>query len=142
MPNTGPYIQTACICEKVLQEVDGALSAIRIIDRQLLNVPANLSPDALPSVQVNHTLLICLKSGEARGSMSLTLTVEQPSGITSPPQMLPVFFEGEDRGVNIVLPMQLQLTQQGLYWFDLRLEDELLVRIPFRFIIQRVGATS
>jgi hypothetical protein len=29
----GPFLQTAVICEKVLQEQDGAVSAIRLIDR-------------------------------------------------------------------------------------------------------------
>lgn len=142
MPDTGPYIQTACICEKVLLEQDGVLSAIRIIDRTIVNVPANLPPEAIPPLQLSHTLLICLKSGEARGSFSLHLSVEQPSGIRMPEQILPVFLEGEDRGVNLVIPMQLQLQQPGLYWFDLRLEDERLTRIPFRVIVQRVGGTA
>jgi len=142
MPTTGPYVQTACICEKVLQEQDGVLSAIRIIDRQILTVPANLPAETLPAVELRHTLLICLKSGEARGSMSLHLSVEPPSGIRLQEQQLPLFFEGEDRGVNLIIPMQMQLSVPGLYWFDLRLEDELLVRIPFRLLVQRIGASS
>jgi hypothetical protein len=37
MPETdGPCLQTAVICEKVLQEQDGAVSAFRIIDRIFL----------------------------------------------------------------------------------------------------------
>jgi hypothetical protein len=115
MAANGPYIQTACICERVLQEQDGVLSAIRIIDRAVVNVPASRSPDTVPPFALTHTLLICLKSGEARGSMSLHLSVEQPNGIRTPDQILPVFFEGEDRGVNLILPMQLQLPHAGLY---------------------------
>jgi hypothetical protein len=101
-----------------------------------------LPPEAIPTVPVNYTLLISLKSGAARGSHSLHLSIEQPSGMHSPEQVLPVFLEGEDRGVNVILPLQLQLTEAGLYWFDLRFEDELLTRIPFRLIIQRLGATG
>ena len=33
MNGDGPFLQSALICEKVLQEQDGVLSAIRIIDR-------------------------------------------------------------------------------------------------------------
>lgn len=139
MADGGPYIQAACICERVLREQDGVLSAIRIVDRMTLSAPASLPAEEMPPVAVAHTLLLCLKSGEARGSASLKLSVEQPSGLRTPGQTLPVFFEGGDLGVNIVLPLQLQLTQAGLYWIDVHLDDERLVRIPLRFIVQRAG---
>lgn len=35
---TGPYLNAALICEKMLREADGVLSPIRIIDRYTLNV--------------------------------------------------------------------------------------------------------
>lgn len=33
MDTGGPYVNAALICEKVLQETDGVLSVVRIIDR-------------------------------------------------------------------------------------------------------------
>ena len=36
---TGPYLEAAFFCEKVLQEIDGTKSAIRIVDRINRQIP-------------------------------------------------------------------------------------------------------
>ena len=35
----GPFVAAAFICERVLREVDGVLSAMRIIDRVTIKAP-------------------------------------------------------------------------------------------------------
>lgn len=100
---SGPYLIAALICEKVLQEKDGTISIIRIVDRITLNAPASHSPETLPPTQVSLSALIALKSGSARGRHTVKWIVETPSGLKLPEQFLPVLFEGEDRGVNLVL---------------------------------------
>ena len=44
----GPYITMATFCEKVLQEADGVLSVIRIIERVTLQANAAGAPAELP----------------------------------------------------------------------------------------------
>ena len=48
-----------------------------------------------------------------------------------------VFFEGEDRGANLVMEIATRFQFEGLYWFDVMLSDEQMTRIPFRVIYQR-----
>ena len=50
-----------------------------------------------------------------------------------------VVFEGEDRGTNLILTLNIVVDQEGVYWFDVLLEDELLTRIPLRILYQRIG---
>lgn len=94
----GPYITAALICEKVLQEKDETVSIIRLIDRVTLTVPASSSPESLPPIPLNLSAFISFKSGNARGSYTVKWRTEAPSGLKMPDQLLPVFFEGEDRG--------------------------------------------
>ena len=134
MNGTGPYLAAALICERVLQEQDGVVSAVRIIDR----VAFIAEPDGTPIQPVQPIVfLIQLKSGSARGRYALTLRMEKPSGEEVPLiDGAPVFLEGEDRGVNVILNAGFEPDQEGLYWFDLLFEGERVTRIPLRAIYQ------
>ncbi len=140
--NSGPYLNAAVICEKVLQEKDETLSVIRMVDRFNVTVNALGSPERLPPIPINLTVLISLKSGKARGRSTVKLRIESPSGLKLPDQLLPVLFEGEDRGVNLVLNLSLVIDQEGVYWFDVLLEEQLLTRMPLRTVYQRIGTSS
>ena len=83
--------------------------------------------------------LLSFKSGNAKGRSTIKWVMEEPSGIRGPEQLLPALFEGEDRGVNFILNLALTLSQEGLYWFDVFLEEQLLTRIPLRIFYQRIG---
>jgi hypothetical protein len=139
----GPYLQAALFCDRVLEERDGALSAIRIIDRQMTQAIGADVPTDMPPVLLQSTLLVMLKSGDARGRFTVRVRPEAPSGLQMPHMDIPVSFEGDgDRGVNLVVPLQLQLVEEGLYWFDVFLVDErgdsqtLLTRAPLRTLYQ------
>jgi len=44
---TGPYLQAALLCERVMQEKDGVLSVIRIIDRVIHTAMGPETPDTM-----------------------------------------------------------------------------------------------
>lgn len=140
----GPYLIAALICEKVLVEKDNVPSPIRIIDRITINtitITQEGSLVVIPQVSEQEpltlTLFISLRSGMARGTSSIKIALEEPSGLKRPPQELPVLFEGEDKGVNLILPFRLKPDPQGVYWFHISLEDQHLTRIPLRVVHQR-----
>lgn len=66
IPEDGPYLTAALLCEKVLQEKDETVSVIRMLDRITLTVPASLSPETLPPLPLNLMLFLSFKSGSAR----------------------------------------------------------------------------
>jgi hypothetical protein len=41
--------------------------------------------------------------------------------------------------VNLVLNINMVVDQEGVYWFEVHLEDQLLTRIPLRILYQRIG---
>jgi len=129
----GPFLQAALFCERVLQEQDGVVSAIRVIDRVVFAT----APDG-SRMQPEHpvTLLITLKAGGARGRFSVGVSVEKPSGQAGARFEAPVFLEGEDRGVNIVVVMGFAPDQEGLYWHDVAFQGDRITRIPLRAIFQ------
>ena len=134
----GPFLAMALICEKVLEEKSGLLTPVRVIDRMMINLGRGAQwPQPVP---VPHHVVIGLKSGAARGSYAISLKLEGPDGQPAAPEMkFPVLFEGEDRGVNLVLQMAFVPKLEGLYWYDVCLDGKLLTRIPLRIVVQQVS---
>jgi hypothetical protein len=142
----GPYIQVAALCEKVLQEKDGVLSVIRVVDRIISTAAGAAPPERMPPVPINLTALLSFKSGFVRGSYTMTLRTRTPSGrYMSPELAMPVLFEGdEDRGANLIVNVNLQADEEGLYWFDVLLGGRVLTRMPLRVVYRpiRMGTSG
>jgi hypothetical protein len=135
---SGPYMAIAVICERVLQEKDGVLSLIRVIDRFFVHGGAK----EMPPSAVQGNIVIAMKSGFQKGTLYIKLRGSTPSGKPLPEREFPVLFEGDDRGVGIVAPFQLTLDEEGVYWFDVLLEDATITRIPMRIVYQRLAQTA
>jgi hypothetical protein len=136
---TGPFLQIAALCEQVLEEKTGVLSLIRIVDRLQVVIPTNSMGQAASPPPYTLTVIVSMRSGTARGSHELTIRPEAPNGMKQASFAVTVLFEGEDRGVNVVLPIPIQTDIEGLYWFDVLLDDKLLTRVPMRIVHQRVS---
>jgi hypothetical protein len=132
----GPFLATAVACEKVLQEQDGVLSIIRVIDRVFHSKSGPDVPSEMEPFAYNFVLLITLKAGEARGRYTVTIRPEAPSGEQQQANSIPVLLEGEERGANLIVNMAFSFTMEGLWWFDVLFEDRLLTRVPLRIVYQ------
>jgi len=135
----GPYVTAALLCENVIEDRDGALSVIRVIDVVNVNIPPGLTRHHLASAQMSFTvtMLISLIPGHMRGKKHLSIILTRPSQEQSPSEYaLPVVFEGGDRRVNLVLPINVQVKEEGLHWFDIQLDGQFITRIPLtiRFV--------
>lgn len=136
----GPFLQAALICERLLTEQDGVVSAIRVIDRVFF-----VTDDDGRPVQPRHlcVLLLSFKAGSARGSFNVEIRREKPSSEQSTVLSAPIYFEGDgDRGANLIVNMSFEPDEPGLYWFDVLFEGNRVTRIPLRAIFQRPAQTQ
>ncbi|PYT50559.1 MAG: hypothetical protein DMG44_06055 [Acidobacteria bacterium] len=130
-----PFVQVAAICQAPMQETNGLFSLIRIMDR----VPVQGLTDEMQPQPLNMlSLVIILKSGEMSGKYKLKVVPQTPSGKHLPPLEMPVLFEREERGVILCTPLGLVATEEGLYWFDVMIETDVLTRIPLRVMYQKI----
>lgn len=142
----GLYLNFAVICEKVLREVDEALSIIRIIDQLSVTVvapPGAEVPSELISVPpVTVTLAIGLKSSGYAGPVPVRLWIETPSGLRLPEFATTQQIEGVDRGLNLIFPIQLPAQEEGVYWFVVEISGDVATRVPLRISKQIVPQTT
>src|SRR5271157_3128346 len=125
-----PFVQVACICQTPIQEVNGYVTVVRVMDR--IAIPG-FTPQMPPTPLQNLCLLLILKSGLLRETHSIRVVPVTPSGKQLPPIVeTNGLFEGDERGTITAVPVPLIVDEEGLYWFDVYVEEDLLTRIPLR----------
>jgi|ERR1700693_745384 len=134
-PAPRPYVQVAAICQVALQEANNFLSIIRIIDRVPLQ---GFTPEMQPQPLHNFMLAIVLKSGGMRMKCQITVKIETPTAQKATLFESSALFEGEDRGIQIVAPVAYIAKEEGLYWFEISVEEDVLTKIPLRVMYQKI----
>jgi hypothetical protein len=137
----GPFLTMAVFCERVLQEKDGVLSAIRIIDRFIHTVAGLDAPDKMPPLKVNIAILIGFKSGNVKGKKEIKISPITPSGKFLPVFSVPILLEGNDQGANINIGYAFEAQEEGIYWFDVTLDGKSFTKMPLRITYQKMQTT-
>ena len=139
----GPYIQNAAFCERVLREGDGVISLIRVIDVINHNEGGPEPPQEMRKFRYPLTMVLTLKAGSSKGRHEVTIEPELPSGERMSATTVTVQMEGEGRGTNILAPMDIQYSMEGLYWFNVKFNGVVLTRMPLQVRYSRlVGAST
>lgn len=135
---TGPYLQMALFCDRVIEEKDGVLTVVRVIDRVIQTATGAGSPADMPPFPYSLTMVVTLKSGQAKGRHEITITQESPSGIRQEMgRPMSFLLEGDERGQNLVIRADMTFEAEGLYWFDVNLDGTLITRVPLRVLYVR-----
>lgn len=137
MRNSKPFVSVAAFCEKVLEDRDGVLSAIRLVDTFELAAHPSTFGDLRPGIEVSG--IIALKSGPLVGSYTVGLVMENTKGERkeiSPAGGWPVVFNGGEHGIQIRLNFYFEVREVGLWWFDVMFENEVLTRIPLKLRVR------
>jgi len=134
----GPYIQMAGLCEQVIEDKTGVLSLIRIIDTITHTEARPDAPIDMTPVTYPMKMVLMLKSGRSRGRHEIKIVPELPSGESKSSFSQSIQMEGEERGANSIINLLFTFTMEGLYWFNIYLDDSLLTKIPMRIKYNRI----
>ena len=98
----------------------------------------------MPQVTIKLIAAVGFKAGVLKGANDIKLALVSPQGEAGPSVTVSALFQGDERGTNFLTEMNLNLGEEGLYWIDVSLQNQLMTRIPLRLIYQRVifGPTS
>jgi len=130
-----PYLHVATFCERVLTEKDAVNSLIRMVDRFL--VPG--TSEEMPPAVLQFMVYISFKSGFMRGKQKVILRPTSPTGKDLPAMEFPILFEGDDdRGPAFGFMVNWAVEEEGVFWWDLFVNEVLITRMPLRVIYQRM----
>ncbi len=133
--HSGPFLQMAVLCQAVLQEGNGQLSLVRITDSLGL---AGVQREMQPQPFTLH-MVVAFRAGFAHGKYSVKVVGNTPSKQEFPVGEQSPYFEGEDRGVNLIFLLSLVLQEEGVFWFDVLLQDTFVTRTPLRVTYQQLA---
>jgi hypothetical protein len=131
----GPWLLLAVVCQTALVENNGQLSIIRIFDRMV--VPG--TAEQMGQTTINFTIVVIFKAGELYGNHKIGIQPYTPNNEPMPPMEFPALFEGQERGIQIILPIGFPVSEDGLYWFDVSVNGQRYTRIPLRIIYQQIA---
>ncbi len=138
----GPYLQAAVFCQDVIEDKSGALSLIRLIDT-LTHAPEMTDPPKeMPPINWNWKLVVTMKAGKLRGRHEVKMVPQLPSGETRPPLVMQAYFEADEQGQNLIADMRFTFALEGVYWFAVYFDDDLLTKLPFRVKYMPVRITA
>lgn len=131
-PKYGPYLTGAFFCDKILTERDGAISAIRLVDRLTFNIQPG--SDTSPKIH-SLNLFIALKSGERPGVTNIRIEGRKPS----PPHLPNVekiihLDQAASSGANLNIRVTVDFDQPGVWWFILYVNEHERTRVPIEVI--------
>jgi hypothetical protein len=137
-------LTAALFCERILQEKDESLSAIRIADRITVDVVAQADiPNGVAIPIPTVLLLVFRKERGVEGRHHITVNGEDPKGLSVfTGQADVVIAEGEGKGANLILRFQFGAKVGGFYWFNVEADGQQMTRIPLEVVITRAGASA
>jgi hypothetical protein len=123
----GPYVQAALLCERVVQESGGRVTIVRLLDRVVVRTAVAASPAQIRPTIVSCHAVVILKTGSRPGNYKLRLVLTSPTKRKLREFSVDINLpDEEDKGVNIVMPIQFEAKEEGVYWFEVRLDGEEL----------------
>ena len=132
-------MRAALFAESILEEKNGVKTVVRIFDQFTATAQGPDPPEDMPPITRQLNALISLKPGEARGRQTFTLTMEKPDGQRKQAGQGTIHFAGTgNRGSDLLMQLMVTFDQEGLYWFDFELGGQLLTRMPFEVLYNRV----
>lgn len=134
MPNLPePSLKIAAICERVLEEKDGALSLIRVVDRLIVGATGPNPPPEMPPVRLNIQGIMAWAGGLGLHHGQMVITAPDGAVVLESPTY-PFDLGSLDRGHNIIINLQLEIRRPGTYWMEFRLNGMVKSRIPWRVL--------
>lgn len=133
-PNQHVFV-SAFLCEKLLTDYgvsdeDKALSAIRLADTFIFELPENQREALLFSPVVNTHLVIIHKCEAARQVIT-SIACLQPDGTPfEHARSYAISLKGGGYGHILVTPISVRPSQAGVYWIEIAVDGNLAQRVP------------
>ena len=120
-------IELAVLCDTALVEANGALSVVRIINRMFPPFPD------MPYVSRRIDLaLILIEGRNDTGTHTIRLDLIAPDGARQEGASNEFMFPENQQSLTQVFGIDFNGDQNGVYWFELFIDDRVRKRIPLQ----------
>jgi hypothetical protein len=132
--SSGPYVGIAVLCDGVEARDDGTLDIHGIVDGLVVEPRADDPLGLQPHAVLSFTLVVNVRAGAERGAHRLGIRGFYPSGAAGPEHQRDVEFSDASPGAGLIVPLSLEIHEQGWYHFDVEYDGRRLTRIPLHVV--------
>jgi hypothetical protein len=133
----GPYLSVALFCDQILEEKDGTLSAIRIVDTVTLKIPESTPDDQ--AIPIGVWMLLVLKSGDSPGEHEIRVDMRSPTGKVKRGSSQKWTLSPQSYGgINLRLNTTIMVKKGGVFWADAYLDGKPISHTPLNVTVERV----
>ena len=129
----GPFLAAAFFCDKVLDEKDDVLSAIRIVNKITLTASSpEITLETNPA-KINLMGLVSIRAGDVKGNHKIRVISD--SEILSEPSQIEVDISFDGKTVatnNVIITLGIEVKREGIIWFAVFFDDKLLTKMPLQ----------
>jgi hypothetical protein len=119
----------AVLCQGVDPKPDGTVDVRGIVDGVVVE-PEDSDPLGVhPLARLELTALVSVRAGSVRGAHILSIRSSYPSGSGGPSLERPVEFTDDAPAASLIVPIELEVHEPGLYAFDAFYDGRLLTRM-------------
>ena len=133
---------SAFICERVLREEGGLLTAVRLVDA-FQTTPIDIHLDTPePRIEKRYLAftvgLIAVFVCEQRAEFTVSLRIIKPNGELSEGglNLVPFVIESGVNGYTLNVALNLAGDVEGTYWFEIYVDQELATKLPLAVLHQ------
>lgn len=127
------------VCRDVLEEKDGTLSLLRLSDVVTIDIPEDIDPSQAHMEPVNVILYLSFRSDGPEDFVA-TIRALRPDGQWTISTALQTVIEGVMEGHHYVLRLEIDATLAGVWTFEIKVRDELVLKVRFLVNHKRVSA--
>jgi hypothetical protein len=133
----GPYLLMAVLCERAQQDQYGSFSVMNVLEQLVAGTDSPDAPEKMPTFRFQGSLAVSFASGNAKGEHSLTVVPIEPSGERMDMVLQVINLKGDDHRATFVSNVSMDITTEGVYWFEVSLNKRVVTRIPLKIRYER-----
>lgn len=133
----GPYLLMAVLCQTAQQDQYGSFSVVNVLEQLVAGTNNPDAPETMPIFRFQGQLAVQFAAGKATGSHTLSIVPIQPSGKRLDSVTQRIQFKGIDHRATFISSVSMDIEEEGLYWFNVALDDRVVTRIPLRVRYER-----
>lgn len=136
----GPYLLMAVLCQRAQQDQYGSFSIINVLEQLVVGSDDPNAPEQMPTFRLQANLVVSFASGAERGNRTVSIVPVEPDGDRLEAVSQDIKLLGGDHRATIVSNLSLDITKEGVYWFEILLDDRPVTRLPLRIEYERRAA--
>lgn len=135
MKQLGPWLQVAVFCESVADDDGGQRTYVGVHDGVKTEIGAG---------NFHAPVMALAFTGEGAVTAKLDVYASYPAGFgkKEPERVLgpeTLRFDGPRFGRNLAGQIKIDLSHEGMWWFDVQLNGITITRMPFRVYGELIG---